>query len=166
MTKRIKLEGPTLKDWDEVDQRLQEQGLIDLQLQEIEGEMNLAIAAAKEIAKEKSRLLDERSKVIAREVKEYTDHHRDEIKGKEKVLIFGKVGYRKSTKINVPRKNIGSIIKALLTRGLESCVRITQEVNKDAIRALPDDVIAEIGCTKKVEDVFFLEADHEKIRQE
>ena len=163
---RIKIEGPTLKSWDEVNEHLKEQGLIELAVQEIESKMNLEINGIKEKAEDQAKPLKERAKVIAREVKEYSDYHRDEIKGKEKVLTFGKVGYRKSTKITVPRKNTASIIKALFTKGLEACVRTVQEVNKDALRALSDDVIAEIGCTRKVEDVFFLEVDHGKIQDQ
>lgn len=166
MSRRIRLEGPTLKNWDEVNALLGEQGLIDLSLQEIEGNLNLEINGLKEKAKAQAKSLEERSKVIAREVKEFCDHYREEIKGKEKVLTFGKVGYRKSTKISIPTKakSKEAIIDALRKRKLLQCIRITEEISKDAIRALPDDVIIAIGCKKKVEDIFFLEPDHEKLK--
>ncbi len=165
MTKgRIRIEGPTLQNWDQVNERLAESGLIDLELQEIEAVMNLAISSAKETASLNSKDLKSRQQVIAMEVKEYVDYNRDDIKGKEKLLAHGKVGYRLSTKISVPIRKVAEILKNLKLKNMLDCIRVKEDVDKEALRKYTAEEIAEIGCMKKVEDVFFMEPDYETLK--
>jgi phage host-nuclease inhibitor protein Gam len=88
--------------------------------------------------------------------------HRDELKGKTRILNFGKVGFRQSTKIVI--KGMQAVLKTLKARGMTDCIIVKESVNKDRLREYPDEVIASVGATKKVTDTFWYEADREKLR--
>ena len=59
---------------------------------------------------------------------------------------------------------MAACIAALKAKGLTDCIKSKEEVNKDILRTKADDVIASVGARKKVEDVFWLEPDYEKLK--
>jgi phage host-nuclease inhibitor protein Gam len=95
------------------------------------------------------------------EIKDYSEENKAEIKGKTRLLDFGKIGFRQSTKITM--KSIQAVLKSLKAREMDDCIRIKEEVNKEALGEYPDEVITAVGASKKMEDVFWYEVDREKL---
>lgn len=160
---RTRIKDETLASWEEVDGCLKKIGEIDNKLQKIEADMNDEITRAKAKADDKSKLLLEQKKQLELLVKDYAETNRMDLDGKTKTMTFGKLGFRKSTTIIV--KKIKNVLIALRAKGMDDCINVKETVNKDALRQYSDDVIASVGCVKKVDDVFWYEPDYEKLEQ-
>ena len=156
---------PVLQSWDEVDNCLREICECEIAISTITAEMNIAINDAKEKAKNLSDPLKKRADQLAVLIEAYVENARADMDGKTKVLNFGKVGFRQSSSISVPLRKQESIIKNLKEFGMVNCILTKETVNKEALEKYPDDDIAKVGASRKVEDRFFLEADREKIRR-
>lgn len=160
---RTRIKDETLASWEEVDGCLKKIGEIDNKLQKIEADMNDEITLAKTKADDKSKLLLEQKKQLELLIKDYAETNRMDLDGKTKAMTFGKLGFRKSTTIIV--KKIKNVLVALRAKGMDDCINVKESVNKDALRQYSDDVIAAVGCVKKVDDVFWYEPDYEKLEQ-
>ena len=158
---RIRLEGSKLKSWDDVNLHMKEIGELQLAIERIEAEMNEKIADVKLGAALRSRPHQERIKQLELEIKDFVEENRADIKGKTRVLDFGQVGFRKSTKIIV--KSIKAVLDVLKVKGMRDCITVTETINKERLKEYPDDVIAAVGAAKKTEDVFWYEVDREKL---
>lgn len=159
---RKRFAEPALKTWDEVELHLKEIGEIDLALQTVEGAMNQKISDIKLEADLAAKPLQDRKEKLAHEIKDFVETHRHEIEGKSRRLNFGQVGFRQSTSIIVSK--IAAVIEALKARNMHDCINVKETINKDVLRTYPDETIAAVGARKKVEDVFWLEPDYEKLR--
>lgn len=159
---RKRFDAPALKTWDEADLHLKEIAEITIQIQAIEADMNLKISDAKLAAEIEAKPLHDRKEKLSLEIKDFAEEHKLEFDGKTKTLNFGKCGFRQSTKIVISK--IKSCLEALKAKGLTDCITFKEEVNKEILRTKPDEVIASVGARKKVEDVFWLEPDYEKLK--
>jgi phage host-nuclease inhibitor protein Gam len=159
---RKRFAAPALKSWEDVDLRLKEIGEIDLSIKGIEAIMNVAISDAKLAAEMDAKPLLDRKALLELEVKEYAEANKHEIEGKTKVLNFGKCGFRLSTKIILGK--VAACLAALKARGMLDCITVKEEVNKEVLRTCPEEIIAAVGARKKVEDVFWLEPDYERLK--
>lgn len=156
-------EQPVLKTWEDADLNLAEIAEIDMKLLAVEADMNLKIAEAKQAAFLQEETLKERKEKLAHEIKEFAENNRSEfIDMKTKILTFGKVGFRQSTSIVISKVN--QVIEALKIKAMLDCITVKESVNKEVLRNYPDEVIAAVGARKKVEDVFWLEPDYEKLK--
>ena len=165
-----KKEFPQLKSWDEVDLALAELAELERGKESIEAVMQETIAAAKLQAKTDAEPVLERMELLAHQIEGYAGAHRTDLgTGKTKVLVFGQVGWRKSTKVVVPRDadKLADIIRQLRERGWDDCVTVTQpKINKDALRAHPLEDIAKLGVSVQVDDNFWIETKRDDIPQE
>lgn len=153
---------PVLKNWDDVNLNLKEIAECEIEIEKIEAEMNKKISDVKLEAEMDAKPYKESIKTLEKQVKDFVEVNRADLKGKTKFLNFGKTGFRKSTKL-VLRK-IDNIIKNLKSFGMTDCIKTKETINKDALKKYPDADIAKIGVTKKVEDVFWYEVDREKLQ--
>lgn len=161
-TARKRFASPTLKTWDEADLHLKEIAEIDIQLQGVEAGMNLKISDAKLAAEMEAKPLHDRKEKLSLEIKDFAEEHKLEFDGKTKLMNFGKCGFRQSTKIVISK--VKSVLEALKAKGLTDCISTEEKINKEVLRTKPDEVIASVGARKKVEDVFWLEPDYEKLK--
>ena len=87
---------------------------------------------------------------------------------KTKTLNFGAVGFRKSTKIKLPKAptKLAEIIQLLRSKGMDDCVKTpAPSVDKDALRKYPTQDIVAVGASIEVDDVFWYEPDREKLER-
>ena len=87
---------------------------------------------------------------------------------KTKTLNFGAVGFRKSTKIKLPKAptKLAEIIQLLRSKGMDGCVKTpAPSVDKDALRKYPTQDIVAVGASIEVDDVFWYEPDREKLER-
>lgn len=161
-TARQRFTQAALKSWDEVDLNLKEIGEIDLQVEAAEAELTKQtsdLRLEKELA---VKPLLERKEKLALEIKDFTERHREELKGKSRVLNFGTVGFRQTTSIIL--RNVKAVLEALKAKGMHECITVKESVSKEALKEYPDEALLAIGARKKVEDVFWLEPDRETLR--
>lgn len=164
MTARKRLEGTLLKDWNEVDNTLLAIGEIDRNLQLIEAAANEEIDKIKKALKERTAPLIERKTALELAMKDFAEANRaDFVKTKSKQLTFGEVGFRLSTRILI--KKLAETIQALKDMGFSNCVRCKEEPDKEAMKALTDEQLAEVGASRKTDNTFGYTLDIEKIRE-
>jgi phage host-nuclease inhibitor protein Gam len=152
---------PVLKSWDDVNLTLKEIAELEIAIEKIENDLNEKVSDLKLEAEMAVKPLKERMEKLAADMKDFVELNRSDIKGKTMVLNFGKTGFRKSTKIIL--KNVKAILAALKARKMDDCISIKESVNKEKLGEYPDEIIAAVGASKKIEDTFWYETDREKL---
>lgn len=161
---RKPLTGTQFTTWDDVDQALKSIGEIDRDLAMIEADQNATIDEAKANAKAQAKPYHDRKTALELAMKEFCEANRSEFgKVKTKNLTFGSVGYRLSTKIII--KKLGDTLQALKDFKLDHCIRTREEPDKEAMKALDTETLANLGAALKSENVFGYEVDQAKLQE-
>lgn len=101
---RKRMEDPSLKSWDEVNAALKLIRDNEIELELIEADMGKKIADIKEQAAEQAVPYRDDIKKLELQVKEFVTLNKAELKGKSREMDFGKVGFRMSTKLMLPKQ--------------------------------------------------------------
>lgn len=159
----------TLSSWQEADDALRQIGENRRDLSAIENVMNERIADAKATADAKARPIREQTALLEAALREFAVLHRADMgKAKSKAMTFGKVGFRQSTKLTLPRgaEKVKAILDELLRRGMTECVVYPEpKIDKDALKKYSAGEIAEVGAKLEVEDVFGYEVNEEALAE-
>lgn len=162
---RTRIEGPTLQSWNDVDTTLAEIAKADRELMLIESAANEKIEEIRTAIKDASQPVLKRKAGLEAQIKDYCEANRAEFtKVKTKALVFGEVGFRLSTKIMI--KNIASTLQALKDLSLQKCIRIKEEPDKETMKTLTDETLAEVGAARKTENTFGYTLNLERINGE
>ena len=162
---RKRIEGTRFTNWNDVDEALYTIGEIDRDIQLLESSQNEQIDQVKAKTKLLSGSLHDKKESLESAIKEYCESQRPEfIKVKTKQLTFGEVGFRLSTKIMI--KRVAETLQALKDLALTTCIRSKEEPDKDAMKNLTDETLAEVGAARKVENIFGYTINVERIRGE
>lgn len=161
-------EAPKLMSWDEVNLSLAEIGEHQREIEAVEADMQKDIDDAKLAAEMAARPHQEAIKRLEASMMDYVDAHREEMEGKKtKVLNFGSTGFRKSSKVMLPRAKglLQELIDKLKARKMTDCI-ITQpdKIDKDALKKYPADELVALGVGLDVQDTFWYEVDREKLQ--
>lgn len=150
---RTSLKEPQLQSWEAVDQTLAQLADLKRDIALEEAACNEQVDQIKNQAKEKMAPLLERVKAHELQLKEFCDHRKTEFtKVKTKKLTHGSVGYRLSTTVSIPDPIFTcQVLKQLQ---LEHCIRTKTEPDKEAIKQLAPEQLAEIGATVKPKNSF------------
>lgn len=166
---RVRIEETKLKSWEEVDASLKQIGEWQRGISKIEGKMNEQIDKAKAKAEEEAKPLKDSIKGLEVQIKEFVEDNRDDLGNKKtKELNFGKTGYRKSTKVSIPKAagKVLEIIKRLKNLGMTDCVvQPPEKIDKEALKKYPANDIVKVGAGLKVDDVFWYEVDEEQLAE-
>lgn len=161
---RKRLEGTRLGSWDDCDEALHEIGELDREIGLLESSQNEWIDRCKKETKEAAAPLHDRKAALELSLKEYCEANRGEFaKVKTKVLTFGSVGFRISTKVIV--KRVADTLQALKDLGLSACIRVKEELDKEAMKNLSTETLAEVGASLKTENAFGYEINVEKLKE-
>lgn len=90
----------------------------------------------------------------------YAEYHKPDLFAKKKSLelCFGVIGYRASTKLRTLTKwTWERVLGALREDERRDCIRVKEEVDKEALKTLAPDVLARYGVRAVPEDAFFYE---------
>jgi phage host-nuclease inhibitor protein Gam len=90
-------------------------------------------------------------------VKKFVKAHKKDLDGRSKQLPQGRVGFHASTSLVVPDPE--AAIEKLIEMGLEDCVRVKREVNKEALGEKDAQAILDAGCYWQPKDNFYVELD-------
>lgn len=162
---RKRIEGTALQNWDDVDTCLAEIAKADRELNLIEGAANEQIETIRKAIKDASQPVLDKKAGLELAIKEYCEANRAEFaKVKTKALTFGEVGFRLSTKIMI--KRIAETLQALKDLTLTTCIRTKEEPDKEAMKLLTDDLLAEVGASRKTENTFGYTLNLERINGE
>lgn len=153
---RKRMEEPVLKTWDDVDAALKEIAEAENQIAILESSQNIAINALKEDFKSKSEPYKAEIKKQEAMVKEFVTEHKSDLKGKSKELTFGKVGFRLSTKVKLPKK-LDKLITMLRKNKMDDCIQVEEKVNKDVLKSYDEKEIIAVGASLQKEDTFWYE---------
>ena len=96
------------------------------------------------------------------QLKEFTVLNKADLKGKTKEMPFGRVGFRLSTKLVLP-KVVETVINSLKKYGMADCVVVKETVNKEILKTYDEATILAVGASLKKEDTFWYETKQEKI---
>lgn len=159
---RIRIAGTRLNSFEEVDACLAEIGTLDRELGLLEHAQNESIDTIKGTTKENCAPLLARKAALEASIKEFCEANRAEFsKAKTRQLTFGSVGFRLSTKVIV--KRVADTLQALKDLGLSQCIRTKEELDKEAMKNLPLETLAQVGAALKQEDAFGYEVKREDL---
>jgi len=163
---RIKITDiPVFQSWEEVDDALREIGERELKLSEIEDEYNKQINGIKIISVMEAKPHQDCIDSLSKNIKDFVTEHRGEIKGKTKVLNFGRTGFRISQKIKYNKGlKAADIVVSLLRLGHKDCVKTTQKVIADNLKKKPVETLNEVGAYIHSTDEFWCEPDIKKLQ--
>lgn len=164
---RKRVDAETLMSWNDVSGSLAKIGELDRKLKTAEIAMQQKIDAAKaETAKLCEPYQKEKAQLEA-SISAFADGHRDDLGSrKSKTLYFGTVGYRKSSRIILPRggAKIAEIVIRLRARRMDDCIVTKPEsVDKDALKKYKETDIDAVGARLDTQDVFWYEVDQERL---
>lgn len=165
---RVRLpDQPALKSWDDVDLTMKEIGECELAVERVEADMNEKISDIKLAAEMEAKPHKERIKLLELQMKEFVEANRDNLGNKKtKEINFGKTGFRKSTKITLPRAaaKLAEVIRRIKEFGMTDCVvQPPEKIDKDNLKKYPENDILKVGATLTVEDTFWYEVDRDKL---
>jgi len=153
----------SLDSWEDVDRCLREIAECEITLNGIEAQMNMTINDAKEQAALLAKPMQERISVLTALIKVFTRKNKSGIEGKTKSLNFGKVGFRQSSRVSIPKKN-DIILKNLRKFGMMDCISVKETINKEVLEKYPDEDIIKVGASRKTEDKFWMETNKAKVK--
>ena len=167
---RKRIEQPAaLETWNDVSGALARIGGIDLELGGIEISTQQKIDAAKAKAADASAPLREEKARLETQIASYVESNREELGDKKsKQLYFGVVGYRKSSRVVLPRapSKLAEIVIRLRARGMRECIVTKAEsVDKEALKKYPGPDIEAVGAKLEVKDTFWYEVDREHLAE-
>jgi phage host-nuclease inhibitor protein Gam len=161
---RLKPQVGKINSLEDANLVLKEIGLLEKELESIDGEAHKLIAGIKADAVKKGEGIRKRITDDSALLGAYAEYNRDDLfKDKKSIqLSFGSFGYRKSTSISVKKTTL-ELLKKLK---LDKYIRLKEEVDKDAMGELDEETLVQVDAVRKVKDDFFCEADKEEVNKE
>jgi phage host-nuclease inhibitor protein Gam len=161
---RYKPQTGKIKSLEEANLALKEIGMLEHEIAAIDAEGDKRIADIKAETARQGGTLRKRIVDLTASLGVYAEYNRDDLfKDKKSVdLVFGSIGFRQSTAIHI-RKTTLALLKQL---GLLHCVRVKEEPDKEAMKDLADDTLAQVDAVRKSEDKFFAETNKEEVNRE
>lgn len=162
---RYKPEVQAIQTIDDADKALAELCGLEGKLEEIDTEAEREIAQIREKATTAGKPLREHIKELNATLKAWAAFHKKDLFKDHKSIErpFGTFGYRKSpARISISKDTI-ELLKKL---GHEECVRIKEEVNKEALRDFTDEELAKVGASRKIKEEFFCQTKREQVNQD
>ena len=159
MAKRVKpKQTPQVKDWQQADKYLRTIGELQDKIAQSQASAKARINAIKEAladdVKDCQALIDY---YLTGLDKFASEHREDFAPAKSKQLNYGRIGWRKSTKVRVKKATLELVKKLLPARLQKKLIKVKETVSRDAVKELTDEQIAAIGARVEEKDVFFAE---------
>ena len=153
---------PVLRDWTAVDAALRDLKECQYALTELGVELDRRIDGLKDDYNKNAQPLQNRIKRLEGDVKEYVDAHRAELDGKSRTLVFGKVGYRASSKLMLAPAKVAEAIAALKALGRKELVKTTETLDREALKKEPPALLERIGAFIRWRGVFYYDISGEQ----
>ncbi len=161
---RKRMEEPALKSWEEVDNTLKQIREAEIELGRIAADAERCMIDIRQQAEESAQPYKDKIKQMELQLKEFTVTNKADLKGKTMELSFGRVGFRMSTRLVLP-KAVETVIRQLRKNGMGDCIVTKESVNKEILKAYDETTILSVGASLKKEDTFWYETRQEKIAE-
>lgn len=159
----------TLQNWDEVNEAMKKLGELNIEKQKLEGEQTIQINEIKAHAANVAGVLNDEIKKIEKDIERFAEANKEAFaKTRNKKLNFGRIAFKVTKSVSCSANFVNSAIKVLKSFGLDNCIRIKEELNKDAIKDLDKDaqvvsILTKAGITIKTADKITIEPDYIKL---
>lgn len=161
---RKRMKEPALKSWEEVDNTLKQIREAEIELGRIAADAERCMIDIRQQAEESAQPYKDKIKQMELQLKEFTVTNKADLKGKTMELSFGRVGFRMSTRLVLP-KAVETVIRQLRKNGMGDCIITKESVNKEILKAYDETTILSVGASLKKEDTFWYETRQEKIAE-
>lgn len=159
MAKRVKpKQSAPVNNWQEADETIRSVGELQDEICQAQASAKARINAIKEAladeVKDRQALID----YYTRGLEQFAAEHSDEFRpAKSKQLNYGKLGWRKSTKVRIKKTTLELAKKILPARLRKKLIKVKETVSKDAVRELTEEQASAIEARVEEKDVFFVE---------
>jgi hypothetical protein len=132
--------------------------------------MQTEIDAAKLAASVAAEPHQKRIKHLEAQLKMFADDHAADLgKKKTKFLSFGKLGFRKSSAVTLPKDKdkLAEIVRKIKAQGMSDClVPQPDKIDKEKMKKYPGAKIKAVGAVFKEDDTFWYEVDKENLLED
>ena len=155
-----------IESWIDVDKALGELGRCDLEIAMLQGEIGVKIHELIEQYRERLQVLKAKREAIRATIESFCLERKEEfLKKRSRQFTFGKVAWRLSEEIEIPKGLEKAVLATVKKLGLHECVRVKEELDKNALKKLPDKELVRIGVQKHKKDNFRIEPNLEMIAE-
>ena len=164
MAKRIKIKDDcyTILNFDQVDTHLKQLGALQRDRDGYEAAANVMIDQVKADLKARVKPIDERMQKHVRSLEAFCADHRGEFgKAQSCKLLFGVIGWRKSTSIATKKTTLEKI-KDVFASAAKRYLHIKETPNKEALAKLTDEQLARVDARRVFKEEFYAEPDMTK----
>lgn len=155
MARKKVTSDPVLRDWAAVDTALRDLKECRHTLAEMGIDLDRRVDSLKDEYNRNAQPLQNRMKRLEADVKEFVDAHRAELDGKSRALVFGKVGYRSSSRLMLAPAKVAEAIAALKAMGRKELIKTTETLDREALKKEPAEVLESIGAYIRTRDEFY-----------
>lgn len=161
---RKRMGEPALKSWEEVDGTLKQIREAEIELSKIAADAERCMIDIRQNAEEMAQPYKDQIKRMELQLKEFAVTNKADLTGKTMEMPFGRVGFRMSTKLVLP-KAVETVISQLRKNGMGDCITTKESVNKEILKTYDENTILAVGGSLKKEDTFWYETKQEKIAE-
>lgn len=156
----------TFSTTDEVDNALAHIAARRRQVAIVETGMNEKIDKIKQDAAEECEPALQEIVILEQAILRYAEAQKATLFGTRKslALTFGIIGYRASSKLKTLAKwTWERVLQTLRDNEYRKYIRVKEDVDKEALRELPPELLAKIGVKIVQEDVFYYELEEQEL---
>ena len=161
MARKKVTSDPVLRDWAAVDTALRDLKECRHTLAEMSIDLDRRVDSLKDEYNRNAQPLQNRMKRLEADIKEFVDAHRAELDGKSRALVFGKVGYRSSSRLMLAPAKVAEAIAALKALGRKELIKTTETLDREALKKEPAEVLESIGAYIRTRDEFYYDIDEQ-----
>ena len=165
MTRR-KPTTPQILNAAQADETLAEIARLSREIDVIQGAMNEDIDRAKAFARKSAEPLQARIKTLGESLGAYATYHKSELFKNTRTVHanHGSYGFRKASSLKpAVRLKWADVLQKVIDSGREGLLRIKREVNKEALRELPESQMEELGVRLVSKDEFWFEVEQDEV---
>jgi phage host-nuclease inhibitor protein Gam len=141
-----------IASWDDVDKALLEMGSLDRQVAAEKAKCDAEVEQRKAASALIVKPLASKRGELEGMVEQFVRAHEAEMQGRSRTLFHGRVYLRKVT--SVTARSWKRVLDWLLENKKMDYVRVSHEVNKEALRDAPEKLLKACGARLKPEDAF------------
>ena len=161
---RYKPTPEKLETLEDVNSVLREIGMLERELEAIDAEGQKQIGEIKAAAAKQGEPMRKKIAELTAKINAFAEYNKaDLFKERKSVeLTFGVFGFRKSTSISVKKTTVNLLEKL----GLLKYLRVEKQPDKEALKEMDDDSLAQIDAVRKVKDEFFCQPNREEVNKD
>jgi phage host-nuclease inhibitor protein Gam len=161
---RYKPTPEKLETLEDVNSALREIGLLEREMEAIDAEAQKQTGGIKAAAAKQGEPLRKKVAELSAKVGAFAEYNKAELfKDRKSVdLTFGIFGFRKSTSISTKKTTVPLLEKLQLDKYL----RIEKQPDKEAMKEMDDESLAQVDAVRKIRDEFFCEPNREEVNKD